>query len=82
MEANHCKLVTGTQNRHWTQPLAFVKIEVLFQRSKPERIAMVLTTVASNAETQNKQNDKLSSDWASACLASNVNTRLSSNCGV
>lgn len=82
LQANHCKLVTGTQNRLWTQPLAFVKIEVLFQRLKPEWIAMELTTVASNAETQNKQNDKLSSDWASACLASNVNTCLSSNCGV
>ena len=82
LEANHCKLVTVTQNCHWMQPLAFVKIEVLSQRLKPERIARILTTVASNAETQNKQNDKLSSDWASACLASNVNTCLSSDCGV
>ncbi len=82
LEANHCKLVTVTQNCHWVQPLAFVKIEVLSARLNPERIARVLTTVASNAETQNKQNDELSSDWASACPASNADTCLSSNCGV
>lgn len=82
LKTNHCKVVNVTQNNYWIQPLALIKIEVLSQNAKPERIARVLTTVASNAETQNKQNEKLRSDLASACPASNVDTCLSSNCGV